>query len=57
MLVDIEWLELSKEAAYVQYSAILQAVCLKSEIFIAEINDVVYVLVTNDLHDSSGRAS
>ncbi|KAH3800308.1 hypothetical protein DPMN_153941 [Dreissena polymorpha] len=57
LLVDFELLELSKEAAFVQYSAILQAVCLESGINIAEINDVVNVLVTNDLHDTSGRAS
>ncbi|KAH3850148.1 hypothetical protein DPMN_092554 [Dreissena polymorpha] len=56
LLVDFELLELCKEAAFAQYSAILQAVCLKSEIYIA-INDVVYVLVTNDLHDISGIAS
>jgi hypothetical protein len=47
--VDFELLEVCNEAAFVQYSAILQAVCLKSEIYIADINDV-YVLVTTDLH-------
>ncbi|KAH3696578.1 hypothetical protein DPMN_084054 [Dreissena polymorpha] len=57
LLVDFELLELSKEAAFVQESAILQAVCLGSEIYIAEINDVLKVLVTNDLHDISGRES
>jgi hypothetical protein len=50
LLVDFELLEVCNEAAFVQYSAILQAVCLKSEIYIADINDVVYVLVTTDLH-------
>ncbi|KAH3712451.1 hypothetical protein DPMN_162232, partial [Dreissena polymorpha] len=49
LLVDFELLEVCNEAAFVQYSAILQAVCLKSEIYIADINDV-YVLVTTDLH-------
>ncbi|KAH3696590.1 hypothetical protein DPMN_084066 [Dreissena polymorpha] len=57
MLVDFELLERSKEAAFVQDSAILQAVCLRSEIYIAEINDVLKVVVTNDLHDISGRES
>ncbi|KAH3723752.1 hypothetical protein DPMN_049546 [Dreissena polymorpha] len=57
LLKDFELLELPKEAAFVQYSAIMQAVCLESEIYLAEINDVVYVLVTNDLHAISGRAS
>ncbi|KAH3701330.1 hypothetical protein DPMN_076314 [Dreissena polymorpha] len=50
LLVDFELLEVCNEAAFVQYSAILQAVCLKLEIYIADINDVVYVLVTTDLH-------
>ncbi|KAH3816930.1 hypothetical protein DPMN_118455 [Dreissena polymorpha] len=50
LLVDFELLEVCNEAAFVQYSAILQAVCLKSEIYIADINDVVYVLVTTDMH-------
>ena len=48
--MDFELLEVCNEAAFVQYSAILQAVCLKLEIYIADINDVVYVLVTTDLH-------
>ncbi|KAH3799917.1 hypothetical protein DPMN_107564 [Dreissena polymorpha] len=50
LLVDFELLGVCNEAAFEQYSAILQAVCLKSEIYIADINDVVYVLVTTDLH-------
>ncbi|KAH3823337.1 hypothetical protein DPMN_125135 [Dreissena polymorpha] len=50
LLVDFELLEVCNEAAFVQYLAILQAVCLKSEIYIADINDVVYVLVPTDLH-------
>ncbi|KAH3818671.1 hypothetical protein DPMN_120393 [Dreissena polymorpha] len=37
LLVDFELLEVCNEAAFVQYSAILQAVCLKSEIYIADI--------------------
>ncbi|KAH3830578.1 hypothetical protein DPMN_103823 [Dreissena polymorpha] len=57
LLVDFELLELSKEAAFVQYSAILQAVCLESAIYIAETSDAVYVVVTNDLYDISGRTS